>query len=394
LTDKSVSVRSPPPRRRLRVLKYAAFAGAALIAILSASLWAFLALSPQFGAPQSESRKEAFSGTGHYAGGRFLNQVPTDMSMRLSRLMPMLRRYYLTSVPDKFPPRPLPLIHPDLSGRDSGRDSARARVFWFGHSTVLLEIAGRRILFDPMLGQVPAPLPFLSTHRFNPELPLTAEDLPRLDAVLISHDHYDHLDYATILKLKDKTDRFYAPLGVGAHLARWGVEGKKIRELDWGDSAGFPGLALFCEPARHFSGRGLRDNSSTLWASWVLKIGGKTIYFSGDSGYGPHFRELGRRFGPFDFAMVECGQYDEQWPMIHMRADQAVRAARELGAKLMMPIHWGAFALSLHAWNDPPISVTERARAAGQPVVIPRLGEAVDLDGGKLPDGEWWEEKD
>ena len=372
--------------RSLRLLKYPAYAFAVLIVIL----WAFLALSPQFGASQTKERKAAYSATGHYAEGKFRNQVPTDMSLRLDRLVPMLRRYYLTSVPDKFPPRPLPLLHPDLSGRDP----ARARVIWFGHSTVLLEIAGLRILFDPMLGQVPAPLPFLSTSRFNPDLPAKAEDLPRLDAVLISHDHYDHLDHATLLKIKDKADRFYAPLGVGAHLARWGVEGGKIHELDWGDSAGFPGFALHCQPARHFSGRGLRDNSATLWGSWVIKAGGKTLYFSGDSGYGPHFGETGRRFGPFDLAMVECGQYDEQWPMIHMRAEQAVQAARELGAKLMMPIHWGAFALSLHAWNAPPVQVSEAARASGLPVVIPRLGEPVDLNGGKLPEGAWWEKEE
>jgi L-ascorbate metabolism protein UlaG (beta-lactamase superfamily) len=373
----------------LRILKFLALAAAGLALALFLAIWGFMAFSPRFGAAQSGARKEAFAATGHYADGKFLNQVPTDMSMRFDRLVPMLRRYYLTSVPDKFPPGPLPMVKPDPAALAS-RDTALARVTWFGHSACLLEIAGRKILFDPMFGPVPAPLPFLSTHRFNPEMPITPEQLPHIDVVVLSHDHYDHLDYGSILKLKDKVDRFYAPLGVGAHLERWGVDGDKIREMDWGDSAGFDGIGFACTPARHFSGRALRDNSATLWASWVIKAGGRTIYFSGDSGYGPHFREIGRRYGPFDFAMVECGQYDEQWPAVHMRAIEAVQAARELGAKLMMPIHWGAFALALHSWYDPALSVTEKARAAGMPLVIPRLGEAVPLNGGKLPDSVWW----
>lgn len=367
--------------RLLRFLKFPAYAAAGFFL----ALWAWMAFSPQFGAAQGKARQEAFSATGHYAHGKFLNLDPTDMSMRIDRIMPMMKRYYLTSVPHKFPAHPLPTLRPDLAAPEPS-----ARVIWFGHSTVLLEIAGLRILFDPMFGQVPAPAPFLASRRFNPETALRAEDLPHLDAVLISHDHYDHLDYGTILKIKDKTDRFFTPLGVSAHLKRWGVAGDKVRELDWGDSAGFAGASLFCEPARHFSGRGLRDNSATLWCSWVLRVAGKTIYFSGDSGYGRHFQAIGKRFGPFEFAMVECGQYDAQWPMIHMRAEDAVRAARELDAKLMMPIHWGAFALSLHAWNDPPVSVTEAARLAGQAVVIPRFGEVVDLDGGRLPQVQWW----
>ncbi len=375
----------------MRMLKILFQAVAGLAAAVLLAVWAFMAFSPQLGAEQGKGRSEAFEGTGHYAHGKFVNQVPTDMSMRIDRLVPMLRRYYLTSVPDKFPPGPLPMLRPDPAALAS-RDTAIARVTWFGHSACLLEIAGRKILFDPMFGQVPAPLPFLSTHRFNPVLPVDPDALPHLDAIVLSHDHYDHLDYGSILKLKGKTDRFFAPLGVGAHLERWGVDGQAIRELDWGDSTAFAGIGFICAPARHFSGRGLRDNSATLWASWIIKAGGKTIYFSGDSGYGPHFREIGRRYGPFDFAMIECGQYDAQWPAIHMRAAEAVQAAREIGTKLMMPIHWAAFALALHPWYEPARTITEKAKAAGMPVVIPELGEAVPLDGGKLPDAVWWPE--
>lgn len=372
-----------------RILKYLAISLAALAAAFVLAAWSFMTFHPQFGAVQGEGRMAAFEATGHYDKGKFQNQVPTDMSMRLDRIGPMLRRYYLTSVPDKFPPGPLPMVrpHPDSL---AARDSSIARATWFGHSAVLIEAGGRKILFDPMFGQVPAPLPFLSTSRFNPELPIDPEKLPRLDAIVLSHDHYDHLDRGSILKLMGKTDRFYAPLGVGAHLERWGVDGSRIRELDWGDSTGFEGVSLFCEPARHFSGRAFRDNSSTLWASWVVKAGGKVIYFSGDSGYGPHYRDIGRRHGPFDLALVECGQYDKQWPAIHMRADEAVQAARELGAKLMVPIHWGAFALALHSWYEPAQTAVEAARVAGMPVSVPRIGEAVPFDGKAVPDSVWW----
>lgn len=373
----------------LRLLKLLTLSAAALLAAFIVVVWGFMVFSPQFGAIQSAGRVQAFKATGHYADGKFLNEVPTDMSMRMDRIVPMLRRYYLTSVADKFPPGPLPMVRPDSAALGL-RDTNIARVTWFGHSACLLEVAGRKILFDPMFGQVPAPLPFLSTARFNPVLPIEPEALPHLDAIILSHDHYDHLDRGSILKLIGKTDRFYAPLGVGAHLELWGVDGNRIRELDWGDSTGFADVSLFCMPARHFSGRALRDNSATLWASWVIKAGGRTIYFSGDSGYGPHFREIGRRHGPFDLALVECGQYDAHWPAIHMRAEEAVQAARELGAKLMIPIHWGAFALALHSWYEPAQSVSEKARVAGMPVAIPRIGEAVPFGGGALPDSVWW----
>jgi L-ascorbate metabolism protein UlaG (beta-lactamase superfamily) len=373
----------------LRILGYLVYCALALLAAGALAVWAFLAFAPQVGADPARGRQEAFAATGHYADGKFLNQVPTDVGMRVDRIVPILRRYYLSSVPDKFPSAPLPVFRPDAAA-PSSRDSALARVTWFGHSACLLEIAGRKILFDPMFGDVPAPLPFLAARRFPPGAPIDPGMLPRLDAVVISHDHYDHLDYGSILKLKDKADRFLVPLGVGAHLERWGVDGERIREMDWGDSAAWAGVGFVCAPARHFSGRRLTDNSATLWASWVIRAGGKTIYFSGDTGYGPHFREIGRRYGPFDLAMMDCGQYDRQWPSVHMRAEESVQAARELGARLVIPIHWAAFALALHAWYEPAVTMTERARAAGLPLAIPRPGEPVRLDGSPPPSAAWW----
>jgi L-ascorbate metabolism protein UlaG (beta-lactamase superfamily) len=332
---------------------------------------------------------ETYAATGHYRDGKFVNQVPTDMSMSLRRTVPLMYRYFTTPVADKAPAGPLPMKRPDplaLAQRDTSID----RLTWFGHSTCLLETGGRKILFDPMFGASPAPLPFLAGHRFNAEMPIVPEGLPRLDAVVISHDHYDHLDYGSILKLREKTDLFLVPLGVGAHLLRWGVAPDRIREFDWGDSASHAGFTFVCAPARHFSGRGLRDGSSTLWASWIVKTGRKRIYFSGDSGYGPHFQATGAAHGPFDLVLVECGQYNEDWAAIHMMPADAVKAAQELGGRLMVPIHWGAFALSLHAWYAPIRAVTAEARARNVRIAAPELGEAVNFARDSVPDRQWW----
>jgi L-ascorbate metabolism protein UlaG (beta-lactamase superfamily) len=242
-----------------------------------------------------------------------------------------------------------------------------------------------------MLGSQAAPLPF-APRRFPAAEVLAAADLPPVDAVVISHDHFDHLDHATIRAIAPRVGRFLVPLGVGAHLERWGVAPERISELDWGDSAVHAGFTFVCAPARHFSGRGLTDQFRTLWASWVIKTGRRRIFNSGDSGYGPHFRAIGAAHGPFDIAFIECGQYDARWESIHMMADQSARAAVEVGARLMLPIHWGAYALAMHSWYDPIEKVTAAARAAGIPIATPRLGEPVALDGSAPASRAWWKE--
>jgi L-ascorbate metabolism protein UlaG (beta-lactamase superfamily) len=241
-----------------------------------------------------------------------------------------------------------------------------------------------------MLGDTPAPHPWLGSKRYNPTLPLAIEKLPHLDAVVISHDHYDHLDYGSIVKLKDKVDRFYVPLGVAAHLVRWGVPSDSITELNWWEEQNVDGFTFICTPARHFSGRGLFDGFQTLWASWVIKTTNTSIYFSGDSGYGPHFKEIGEKYGPFDLTMLECGQYNERWTDIHMMPEETVQASVDLKSKLLMPIHWGAFTLALHSWADPVDRVTFTAHKLNIPITTPRLGEPVLLHQAEFPDDEWW----
>jgi L-ascorbate metabolism protein UlaG (beta-lactamase superfamily) len=250
---------------------------------------------------------------------------------------------------------------------------------------------GKNILIDPMFGPVPAPHPWLGRARFTDGLPLEIAQLPMIDAMLISHDHYDHLDYGSIRALNAKTKEFFVPLGVGAHLRSWGIEASRIHEMDWWDEADHGSLHFAFAPARHFSGRGLTDRFSTLWGSWVIHGKQDSIYFSGDSGYGPHFQEIGAKYGPFDFAMMECGQYNEKWPLIHMMPEETAQAAVDLGAKAMMPIHWGTFVLAMHSWTDPVERVTKRAEELGMPVITPRIGAVVSLDALATFRERWWE---
>ncbi|MCL4138462.1 UNVERIFIED_CONTAM: hypothetical protein GTU68_034280 [Idotea baltica] len=231
----------------------------------------------------------------------------------------------------------------------------------------------------------------LGSKRYSKELPINIEQLPAIDLVLFSHDHYDHLDYQSILLLKDKVKQFYVPLGLGAHLEKWGVSPERIKELDWWEEANFEGLQLACTPARHFSGRGLGDRFTTLWASWVIKGKYDNIYFSGDSGYGPHFKEIGEKYGPFNFSMMECGQYNERWDNIHMMPEETVQASIDIKAKQMMPIHWGAFTLAMHPWQESVERATAAAEKMNVKMVLPQIGQTISINEEPLPTERWWE---
>lgn len=292
---------------------------------------------------------------------------------------------------DKVPDIPIP-VHQINADQINGLADSLTRVTWFGHSTVLIETAGKTIFIDPMLGDVPAPIPWFGSKRFNPILPIDIENLPFIDVVLISHDHYDHLDYGSILKLKDKVGKFYTPLGVGAHLRSWGVEKDKIIEMDWWETETFDEFKFVSTPARHFSGRGMFDRNSTLWCSWVIQSKHANIFFSGDGGYGSHFKEIGDKYGPFDFTMMECGQYNEQWSQIHMLPKQIPQAQIDLRGKLLMPIHWGAFKLALHSWREPVEFLLKETEKIGIEVTTPEIGEPIIL-GEPYPSVHWFTKK-
>jgi L-ascorbate metabolism protein UlaG (beta-lactamase superfamily) len=265
-----------------------------------------------------------------------------------------------------------------------------SKLTWLGHSAFLLEMDGKKILIDPMLGETPSPHPLRGRNRYSKELPIEIEKLPFIDAIIFSHDHYDHLDYGSIKKLKEKVGQYFVPLGLGNHLVEWGVDKEKIHELNWWDTIDFDGIELVSCPARHFSGRGLFDRETTLWCSWVIKGKKHNIYFSGDSGYDTHFKEIGEKYGPFDISLIECGQYNEDWHAIHMMPEETAQAAVDLKSDLFLPIHWGAFTLAFHDWTDPIERVTKKAKELNMPITTPKIGESVIIGNAMFPEEKWW----
>ncbi len=354
------------------------------VLVISGIIW--LKTSPQFGGEHSAQDVKRYQESGHYDEGKFINLTTTNMDMSLGNIWAMLKAF-VKGNPNKSPKDALP-----MNKLDSTQVAlvAKDRMIWFGHSAFLLQLDHKNILLDPMLGNSPAPHPTIGTQRYVKELPLEIEKLPQIDVIILSHDHYDHLDYGSIMKLKGKTKQFLVPLGVGAHLKSWGVEASRIKEFNWWDEASVNDLEFAFAPSRHFSGRGIGDNSTTMWGSWIIKSQRKNIYFSGDGGYGPHFKEIGEKYGPFDLGLMECGQYNELWADIHMMPEETAQAAVDVQAKIMMPIHWGSFTLALHDWNEPAIRVIKKAEELEMPYFIPIIGEIIDLESKEYPNKQWW----
>ncbi|MBT2662033.1 MBL fold metallo-hydrolase [Bacillus sp. ISL-45] len=355
-----------------------------ILAVIVFAAYAVLNYYPAFGGKHTKKRRSIYARSPQYRNGKFANQVETSWDTSFSSMISMMKDF-LKGSPERRPEAPLPMAS---YARGPKRDAA-ASVTWFGHSAFLLEIEGKTLLFDPMFGKAPTPFP-VRNQRYSRELPFKIEELPVVDAVVLSHDHYDHLDYGSIMKLKDKVKNFIAPLGVGAHLQRWGIAPETIQEHDWWDEVTFEGLQLACTPARHFSGRSLNDRDATLWSSWAI-IGQETkIFFSGDGGYGPHFKEIGEKYGPFDLTLMECGQYDARWAAIHMLPEETVQAHQDVKGKLLVPVHWGAFTLSLHAWHDPVERAVRKAEEAGVDIATPKIGETFTVSAGDQPRSDWW----
>lgn len=278
----------------------------------------------------------------------------------------------------------LPSVKTDLKSISSGEPV----MVWFGHSSYFIRISGKNILVDPVLSGNASPFSF-GAKSFPGSDAYTVDDFPVIDILVLTHDHYDHLDSRTVLKLKPKIKQVCASLGVGSHLVYWGFDENIITELDWWQSQRFPGsIELTAAPARHFSGRSFNRNK-TLWSSFILNAPGYRFYLGGDSGYDNHFKEIGERFGPFDIALLESGQYNENWPQIHMMPEETVKASIDLKAKVLMPVHWSKFALSLHPWSEPVERVLVKAKELNVKVTTPMIGEPVVLNQ-SYPDKQWW----
>lgn len=288
----------------------------------------------------------------------------------------------------RVPTVPLP-VEPVDARRFATPPPTGLRVTWLGHSTLLVELDGRRVLFDPVWGERSSPFGWMGPRRwYAPPLPL--DQSPPVDAVVISHDHFDHLDMATIQAIKGWDTTFVAPLGVGAHLAHWGVPEARIVELDWWERARFGDLEIVATPARHASGRWpLSGMNRTLWAGYALVGPEHRVFYSGDTGLFPGLSEIGERLGPFDLAMLEVGAYSRSWPDWHLGPEQAVLASRWLGAEALLPVHWGLFNLANHGWTEPAERVLAAAAKAGVTVTIPRPGQSIE-PGALLPLVRWW----
>jgi len=318
-------------------------------------------------------------------GSKFVNLIPTEAA-GFSKMIPILREY-IGNKAETTPLKPMGPFRTDVSVYKKDPESG-LRITWIGHSSLLIEIDGRRILTDPVWSERASFLSFIGPKRFF-DAPLALSDLPPLDAVLISHDHYDHLDKETIKFFASSTIPFFCSLGVRQYLEDWGINANYISEMDWGDSVMIaPDIILTPTPARHFSGRGLFHRDETLWSSFVIKGSRHNIFFGADSGWFPGFKDIGDTFGPFDLTMLEIGAYGKYWPDIHMGPDHAANAHLALKGKLMMPIHWGTFNLSTHAWFEPIEKLEEFAGEKKIKLFVPEPGKPTEVTGPL--NSEWW----
>lgn len=315
----------------------------------------------------------------HQQDGVFRNTEPATGGSGTATIVRAMLRRGATGTPL----RSVPLAPVHVPAR-----AAALAVTWFGHSSALLEVDGGRVLVDPVWGERVSPSRRVGPRRLHP-VPAPLSGLPQVDAVLISHDHYDHLDLPTVRALARHTAaRFVVPLGIGAHLRRWGVPAHRVTELDWDGRVEVAGLVLHCTEARHFSGRGLTRNT-TLWSSWAVTGPRHRVYFGGDTGYTRAFAEAGAALGPFDLALLPVGAYSHHWPDVHMTPEETVRAHRDLRADVLLPVHWATFNLGFHPWSEPVDRVVEAAAAAGVRLVVPRPGDRVDATA--LPEPrDWW----
>ena len=356
-----------------------------ILVALSISVTAFINLSPQFGTNPSKDQKQLYANYSNYENGEFQN---VEEFILMTEDMPMSEFFRNDSnrVPNKD------LIHEKIDLESFiNTEEHKIKVSWLGHSAFILNIGGYILLLDPMLGQYAAPFPLPSLKRYSSDIAFSIDDIDSIDAVILSHDHYDHLDYSTIRQIKNKVKTFFVPYGLGNHLKGWGVNQESIIELYWGESSNFNGIEFVCLPARHFSGRGPLNRNSTLWCSWAIKSEYGKIYFSGDSGYGNHFKTIGEMHGPFDLSFIDCGQYNVAWKYSHMIPEEAVKASKDLVSNYFMPIHWGAFTLSTHPWEEPVIRAINHAKKTNQKIIAPKLGQIIllhdDMDN-KIID--WW----
>ena len=370
-------------KKKRKWVKVLLIIGSVIVALIIAAI-IFLTFWKPFGGKASQEDKENYASRAtNYDGKIFHNEHDFDL------LADVDDNADDGVISDKgvVPEDAIPIIKPEYNDKLSVSD---LQITWFGHSSLMIQIHSMNILVDPVFSDRSSPVSFVGSKRFS-EVPISAEDLPELDVVIISHDHYDHLDYNTIKKIDSKVKKYIVPLGVENHLERWGISKDKIQNMAWWEETNVDGLTIACTPAKHYSGRSINDSYNTLWASWVLKDEYHQIFESGDTGYDNHFEEIVEKYGKFDLALMDCSQYDLRWPNVHMNPEESFKAAKTLQADYVMPIHWSTFALANHPWDDPVERYIEAAKNDTMTVITPLIGEIVRGDQLDSYQEHWWE---
>ena len=358
-------------------------AAAALVVLVVVVMVAgYLWMREELGARPDEHARASFASSEHFdvERGAFFNVLPRVQHFSFGDLLEFLSE----SDTQTTPATPPEVIAP----RFSAEAPEGLAVTWINHSTVLIEIDGARFLTDPVWSKGVGPADIVSRPRFY-EPPLELDALPPVDAVIISHDHYDHLDRQSVRALSAEGARFLVPLGVGSHLRFWGVPEQQITELDWWQERTIKGVRVVATPARHFSGRSVDDADATLWASWSFVGPGHRVFFSGDTALSRDFETIGERLGPFDLTMMEVGAYDQRWPDVHLGPEQALKAHAMVGGDILLPIHWGTFNLAMHSWVEPMERMLQGAREANVRLVTPRPGQTINASAPPAPQ-RWW----
>lgn len=363
-------------KRRYKIL----FVAGIVIGIVIIAAGAFLLFWKPLGKnPTKEQQEEYAERTDAFYDGTF--HTPEDFT-----LLTEVEGEPSEDSEEKYPGTELP-VHKIEAFPDTA--AGEWQITWFGHSTVMLQMEGKKIFIDPVLSEYSSPIQGIGGKRMA-EPPMKAEDIPEVDVLVLSHDHYDHLDYNTILAIDDRVEEYCVPLGVENHLIRWGVSPDKIHTLAWWESTVAADITITSTPGQHYSGRLPWEKNSTLWCGYVFQAGRQQIYYTGDTGYGEFFKQIHEKFGKMDLVIMENGQYNKRWSDCHMMPEEGVQAAQELEAEWVLPVHWAGFVLATHKWSEPAERYTEEAEKAGVKVVTPEIGETVNEKRAAQFQKKWW----